>query len=111
MSGELENGGTGVMPRPFVTHRPAKDASHGTFDLESNGKAIGYLSYSLSGDATMIVDFVEVDPALRGKAMGERLVGAAVEWARANGRQIVPHCSYARAVIARTVAYHDVLKK
>lgn len=98
------------MTAASVTRRHAEGASHGTFDLETNGKPGGYLSYSLSGDATMIVDYVEVDPALRGKHMGEQLVAAAVEWARANGRRIVPHCSYARAVLMRTAAYRDVLK-
>lgn len=59
----------------------------------------------------MNVDYVEVSPALRGKKMGERLVDAAVMWARENKRLIVPRCSYARAVMARTDAYQDVMKK
>jgi len=59
----------------------------------------------------MVVEHVEVDPALRGQGLGEQLVGAAVEWARANRRQIVPMCSYARAVMAKTVEFQDVLKR
>jgi predicted GNAT family acetyltransferase len=42
--------------------------------------------------------------------MGEKLVCAAVEWARANHRKIVPICSYARAVMKRTPEYRDVFQ-
>ena len=95
---------------PTITRRHDERTSSGTFDLEKDGRAVGYLSYRLSGGSTMIVEFVEVDPALRGQGMGERLVGAAVDWARAHARRIVPHCAYARVVLMRTAAYRDVLE-
>ena len=95
---------------PSVTHRHAAGGTRGTFDLGRGGKRVGFLSYSLAADGTMIVEYVEVDPSLRGKSMGVRLVAAAVDWARANGHRIVPLCSYARAVLERTPEYQDVLK-
>ena len=97
------------MTSPSFRHRPEKTASRGTFDLEVGGKSVGHLSYSLPDAKTMNVDYVEISPALRGKRMGEQLIAAAVAWARKNKRQIVPHCSYAAAVMARPVAYQDVL--
>ena len=97
------------MAEPSLTHRHEDGRLRGTFELAMDGKRAGYLSYSLAGDTTMIVEYVEIDPSLRGKGLGERLVAAAVDWARANGRQIVPLCSYARAVFARTPSYADVL--
>jgi predicted GNAT family acetyltransferase len=93
-----------------VTHRPGKDAASGTFELKSNGKSVGYLSYSLPDARTMTIDYVEVSSPLQGKGMGQHLVGAAVAWARETKRQVVPHCSYARAVMTRKKAYQDVLK-
>ena len=94
-----------------IIHRPEKTRSSGTFDLERGGKRAGYLSYSLSGEDTMAIEYVEVSPALRGGGLGVELVGAAVKWARENKRMIVPLCGYARLVMQRTAAYHDVLKR
>ena len=98
------------MPEPTVVHRAAKDRASGRFELERAGKKIGYLSYALEGKDTMLIEYVEVDPAQRGGGMGARLVEAAVVWAREQRRVIVPLCGYARSVMRRTAAYQDVLK-
>ena len=90
-----------------IAHRPESD-SRGTFDLESEGRRIGFLSYS-ADDETVVIDYVQVDPSLRGKGMGEKLVAAAVDWARATKKKVTPICSYARALMRRTKAFHDVL--
>ena len=95
---------------PVITNQPVPGEPEHTFDLTIDGAKRGYLEYSLPDAGTMEIHFVEVDPALRGKGMGERLVAAAVEWARANCRRIVPRCSYARAVLKKTPEYQDVLK-
>jgi predicted GNAT family acetyltransferase len=92
-----------------ITHRPPGGSGEGTFELSLNGRRAGYLSYSLTGADRMAIDYVEVDPAHRGKGYGVELVGAAVEWARANQRRVTPFCSYARAVMHRTRAFQDVL--
>jgi len=90
----------------MISQHPAGD--RGTFDLTIDGRKMGFLSYSLDS-ADMVVDYVQVDPSLRGQGRGEELVRAAVEWARANNRKIVPICSYARAVMKRKTEFHDVL--
>jgi uncharacterized protein len=91
-----------------ITHHPS--GLRGTFDLVIDDQKLGFLSYSLDDEDGMVVDYVQVDPSLRGKKMGETLVRAAVEWARANKRKITPICSYARAVMKRTAEFHDVLQ-
>ena len=84
---------------------------HGTFELTIDGKVSGHLSYSIAGDKTLEIEYVEVDPALRGQSMGKQLVDAAVAWARETNRRVEPLCSYARAVMARSKDYDDVLGK
>jgi predicted GNAT family acetyltransferase len=94
-----------------TTHHPNTDATRGTFDLSVDGQKAGYLDYHLPDAKTMVVEYVEIDPARRGRGLGQQLVGAAVDWARAHQRGIEPWCSYARAVIARTAEFQDVLAK
>jgi predicted GNAT family acetyltransferase len=86
------------MPEPTVVHHPAQRK----FELVGEGKSQGYLDYSFSDKDTLCIDYVEVAPALRGKQMGNKLVDAAVEWARANKHQVIARCSFARAVLNRT---------
>jgi predicted GNAT family acetyltransferase len=97
------------MSDSVITHHPEKRGHRGTFDLAVDGTRAGYLSYSLDGQVTMTIDYVEVDPSMRGRKLGDRLVAAAVDWARASGRRVVPVCSFAHAVMHRNKAYSDVL--
>jgi len=94
------------MPELTVAHHPTQ----AKFELVGGGKSQGYLDYSLSDKDTLCIDYVEVAPALRGKQMGNKLVDAAVEWARANKHSVIARCSFARAVLKRTPKYGDVLK-
>ena len=102
------------MARPSVTHKRGKrggrdfspagsagskdpasiciDTAAGRFELEGDGKRLGYLSYSLTDSDTLCIEYVEVSQELRGKQLGNRLVEAAVDWARQNGRRIVARC-------------------
>ena len=89
------------MAEPSVTHRPAEGTRPGTFELAVDGKQVGFLTYLLDGAATMNIEFVEVDFALRNQGLGEQLVHAAVEWAKAQKRQVVPMCSFARLVLQK----------
>jgi uncharacterized protein len=96
-----------------VTHaaegaiRHAEEGARGEFFVEQGGKRVAELTYSMSG-ASAIVGHTWVEPSLRGGTLASDLVEAAVQWARAGDRKIVPACSYVRAVFARTPAYADV---
>jgi predicted GNAT family acetyltransferase len=84
------------------------DGQNGAFGIERDGKRLATLTYSLAGDDIMIIDHTEVDPALRGTGAGAKLVEAAVAWARQEHRKIQPLCPYAKSVIDKTDAYHDI---
>jgi predicted GNAT family acetyltransferase len=99
-----------------MTHiaRTAASDRHGSFELTIDGKVSGHLSYSIATDQkkdqTLEIEYVEVNPSLRGKGVGKQLVDAAVAWAREQGRRVEPLCSYARAVMSRSKEYDDVLR-
>ena len=52
-----------------------------------------------------------VPDALRGRSVGQALVKKAVEDARAEGKQILPLCPFAKAQIAKHAEWQDVLQK
>ena len=71
------------------------------FVLERDGKPLGYLTYRAT-PSQVTIDYVQVDPSLRGTGMGNKLVDAAVAWARTTNRPIDATCSFARRVLRTT---------
>jgi predicted GNAT family acetyltransferase len=86
------------MSDTTISHQPQGHV----FVLERAGKRLGYLDYSLTQDKVMTIDYVEVDRSLRGTGMGNRLVDAAVAWARESKLEVQARCSFARAVLNAT---------
>ena len=89
-----------------VTHAPA--GHKGAFVIERAGARLAEMTYSMAGDK-LIIDHTTVSDALRGTGTGGKLVAAAVEWARASGKKILPLCPFAKSVFDKTPAYRDVL--
>ena len=50
------------------------------------------MTYSVAGERRIIIDHTDVSDELRGTGAGGRLVEAAVLWARAEKKLIVPLC-------------------
>jgi predicted GNAT family acetyltransferase len=61
--------------------------------------------------SSVILDHTHVDDSLRGTGAGKKLVAAAVQWARAEKRILLPLCPFARSVFDKTPGYSDVLAK
>ncbi len=96
------------MELPEVTH----DASghRGAFAFEIDGTRLAEMTYSVAGDGMIIVDHTDVDSALRGTGAGKKLLAALVEWARAEGKKVIPLCPFAKSVFEKTPEFQDVLK-
>ena len=80
----------------------------GAFVIEKDGTRLAELTYTVAG-SRVILDHTTVDDALRGRGAGKKLVEAAVEWARAGNRKLMPLCPFARSVFDKTPGYRDVL--
>jgi predicted GNAT family acetyltransferase len=95
------------MPAPDIRHEMS--GHKGAFFIERDGKRLAESTYSVAGDTRIIIDHTEVSDELRGTGAGARLVEAAVQWARAEGKKIVPLCPFAKSVFDKTSGYRDVL--
>lgn len=69
------------------------DVAKGRFEIASGGQTV-FADYRRR-DRLLYIDHVEAAPALRGKGAAGELMQAIVDQARAEGREIVPVCSYA----------------
>ena len=80
----------------------------GAFVWQEAGKRLAELAYTVAG-SRVILEHTQVDDALRGRGAGRQLVQAAVEWARAENRRLLPLCPFARSVFEKTPEFADVL--
>lgn len=83
--------------------------SKGAFFIEVQERRLAEMTISLAGERLVIIDHTEVGDSLRGTGAGKSLVKAAVEWARVNGRKIIPLCPFAKSVFEKQAEWRDVL--
>ena len=95
-------------PMDEILHERA--GTRGAFVIRREGEVLAQMTYTVGG-AMAIIDHTDVDERLRGTGAGARLVGAAVEWARAEKKEIMPLCPFAKSVFDKTPNFGDVLKK
>ncbi|MFK9092788.1 GNAT family N-acetyltransferase [Bacillus salipaludis] len=69
------------------------------------------IHYVPTGKDKIIVDHTFVSDSLRGQRIGEALVKRIVEFAREEGKMIIPLCPFAKNQIERNEEYHDILVK
>jgi predicted GNAT family acetyltransferase len=86
-----------------------ESGNSGSFFIEQGGNRVGELRFSRTVPTTAVIEHVEVDPDLRGRGVGKRLVDAAVDWARQTGISLRPACSYAAAQFERDTSIQDVM--
>ena len=82
---------------------------NGRFEAWMDDVHVGELTYQRTTSERMIIDHTRVFEGFEGQGIARQLVMAVVNYARQNGRTIVPVCSYARNVLTRTDEYKDIL--
>jgi len=88
------------MPKTVSIEREELDGVH-EFVLRIDGERHGFLEFTRPDVGVMRIEYVEVDPSLRGSGLGRQLVEKAVAFAKEAELKLVPICPYARAVIQR----------
>ena len=70
---------------------------------------VGEMTYQRPTPQRMIIDHTRVFEGFEGRGIARQMVLAAVDFARADNRHIIPVCSYAQAFLTRTNEYKDIL--
>ncbi|QQQ30114.1 GNAT family N-acetyltransferase [Chryseobacterium indoltheticum] len=85
------------------------DEKHGSFEALIDGKKAGLMTYTWAGEDRFIIDHTEVEEAYNGKGVGKEMLIKAVEFARENGKKIIPLCPFAKATFQKNEDLRDVL--
>jgi predicted GNAT family acetyltransferase len=80
----------------------------GAFLIREDGKRLAEMTYVKAGETGFIIDHTEVDESFRGQRVGEKLVAAAVDFARKNSLKIYATCPFAIRVFQKHPEYGDV---
>jgi hypothetical protein len=83
--------------------------SKSRYELFVDGAVAGFADYELGADRIAVLH-VEVDQQLEGHGLGRELVDGVLGDARRRGLSVLPHCPFARRVIAENQdAYLDLV--
>lgn len=90
-----------------VLHK--KKDHKGEFYIQFEKEIVAHMTYSMAGSDKMIIDHTQVNDSLKGQGIGNKLLDAAVQYARDNNVKILPLCPFANAVFKKRKDYYDVL--
>ncbi|MDH6252679.1 putative GNAT family acetyltransferase [Chryseobacterium sp. H1D6B] len=82
---------------------------HGNFEAFIDGKNAGMMTYTWAGEDRFIIDHTEVQEAYNGMGVGKEMLLAAVNFARKEGKKIIPLCPFAKASFQKDEDLQDVL--
>ena len=83
------------------------NAAEGRFEIRI-GDEVAFLMYR-RGDGAIAYTHTEVPPPLEGHGIAAKLAVHALDYARANGLEVVPLCPYVADYIERHPAYQDLV--
>ncbi|MCX9192087.1 N-acetyltransferase [Carbonactinospora thermoautotrophica] len=78
------------------------------YELHVDGELAGFVQYRIE-DGTVVLVHTEVDPGFEGRGLGSTLVRATLDDARANGRSVLPLCSFIARYVRRHPEYVDLV--
>lgn len=84
-----------------ITHNPTTQR----FETVIDGHT-AFLSYEIVDDNTLNYNHTIVPPELGGRGVGTALVKFALEYAKDNGKAVVPSCSFVARYLAKNAEQH-----
>jgi uncharacterized protein len=77
------------------------------FEMDCDG-GVAFLEYRREGNVLHLI-YPEVPVHLRGHGIGDRLIRAVLDRARAERASVIPYCPYVKLFLRRHPEYQDLL--
>ena len=77
------------------------------YELFLDERRVGFIDYRVHGEALAFLH-TEIEPKVRGRGLGARLVAGALDDVRARGRRVVPLCWFVAEFIDAHPEYEEV---
>ena len=87
-----------------VRHNPDEQR----YELFLDERRVGFIDYRPQGEALAFVH-TEIEPALRGRGLGARLVAGALDDVRERGGRVVPLCWFVAQFIGDNPEYAELV--
>lgn len=84
------------------------DTAASRYEIRADDELGGYARYRREDDRLVFFD-TQIDPAHRGKGLGQELIRAALDDVRAQGKTVEPECEFVAAYINEHPEYLDLL--
>ena len=80
------------------------------YQADAQGKTVAEVTFPEETPGVLHLNPTFVDESLRGQGAAGKLMQAVVDYAKANGKQIFPTCSYAVKWFEKHGEYRELLK-
>ncbi|HSI71695.1 MAG TPA: GNAT family N-acetyltransferase [Fimbriimonas sp.] len=87
-----------------VVHLPERER----YELRQRDATIGYLAATARG-GTLLMPYIEIEPAHRGRNLSSVLLRRALEDVRSRGLKVMPLCPVVGAFLRRNEAFRDLV--
>lgn len=93
----------------MIEVKHTNDGKRGSFEAFVDGTHAGLMTYTWAGEDRFIIDHTEVEEEYNGKGVGKEMLYSAVDFAREQGKTIIPLCPFAKATFQKHEEIQDVL--
>lgn len=93
-----------------VDHQPARERYEAFLEDGGVEKSVGYIDY-MTEPGTLVLTHTVVHDQFSGRGFAGQLAKAVLDDVRANGKQIVPVCSYIQSYVEKHPEYAALVRE